>query len=193
MAANNENRIFVMAAALLLVMTLPANACQSATELIKQAEGFRACTYVDTTGHKTICYGFNLDASGAKSKVEAVGGNWDEVYNHGGCLSQTQCDELLQTGVVTASSNEKKIFGSQCSCMQAVLTDMTYNLGYGGMSSFTTFIGLIKNHRWADAASDLKGTLWCKQVKSRCTRDVGIVANGCPTLQASFLKDPVFA
>ena len=33
---------------------------------------------------------------------------------------------------------------------------------------------------WASAASDLEGTLWCKQVGSRCADDVGRVRTGCP-------------
>lgn len=40
-----------------LALVAAALGCQDATTLIKNAEGFRACTYVDTTGHKTICYG----------------------------------------------------------------------------------------------------------------------------------------
>lgn len=172
----------VFAVALVAAATRPAMACQSATALIKAAEGYRPCTYKDTTGHKTICYGFNLDASGAKAKVEAVGGNWNKIYNDGGCLSQTQCDELLAGEVSKAQSGARRIFGTQCSCIDAVLTDMTYNLGSGGMSSFSTFISLIKSHSWSKAASDIKGTLWCRQVKSRCTRDAGIIANGCASL-----------
>ncbi len=35
--------------------------CPTGQSLVQQAEGFEACTYVDTTGHKTICYGFNLE------------------------------------------------------------------------------------------------------------------------------------
>ena len=29
-------------------------------DLIKQGEGLRLCTYKDTMGIKTVCYGFNL-------------------------------------------------------------------------------------------------------------------------------------
>ncbi|EGD74028.1 hypothetical protein PTSG_05725 [Salpingoeca rosetta] len=178
----------IAAVVLVAALATASMACESATNLIKQAEGYRPCTYVDTTGHKTICYGFNLDAAGAKSKVQAVGGNWDQVYNHGGCLSQTQCNELLAGEVSAASTNARRIFGNQCSCIDAVVTDMTYNLGYAGMSSFTTFISLIKQHDWSKAASDVRGTLWCRQVKSRCTRDAGIIANGCATFLAKEAK-----
>ncbi|CAE7517501.1 E [Symbiodinium sp. KB8] len=177
----------IFAAVIAAAIALPAvMACESATALIEAAEGYRDCTYVDTTGHKTICYGFNLAAGGAKSKVESVGGNWDRVYNHcacgtsgAGCLNQHQCAELLSGAVSAAEAGARRVFGNQCPCIMAVLTDMTYNLGEGGISSFTTFKRYIEEQNWSAAASDLKGTLWCRQVKSRCTRDVGIIARGC--------------
>mmetsp|Transcript_31399 Transcript_31399/g.50989 ORF Transcript_31399/g.50989 Transcript_31399/m.50989 type:complete len:96 (-) Transcript_31399:738-1025(-) len=50
---------FTLAA--LLSASQVATACQSAQSLIEAAEGFRSCVYTDTTGHPTICYGYNLD------------------------------------------------------------------------------------------------------------------------------------
>ena len=156
----------------------PAN-CESAVDLIMAAEGLRLCTYVDTTGHKTICYGFNLETSGAEAAIQSVGGNWDSVYNHGGCLTNQQCQELLTPAVNSAAQSEASIFGPTCDCISAVLTDMTYNLGAGGMASFTQFVGYIKAKQWATAATDIQHTLWCTQVGSRCTRDAAIINAGC--------------
>ena len=76
------------------LVAISASACKTDTELIKEGEGLRKCEYVDTTGNKTVCYGFNLEPSSARANVEAVGGNYDDVYN-GGCLTQSQCDQLL--------------------------------------------------------------------------------------------------
>lgn len=56
---------------------------------------------------------------------------------------------------------------------------MTYNLGSAGMSSFGTFISLIKKGDYASAASDIRGTLWCRQVGNRCSRDASIIQRGC--------------
>jgi GH24 family phage-related lysozyme (muramidase) len=166
-------------AVLLSAMLAVAFGCQTALQLIEQAEGFRACTYVDTTGHRTICYGFNLEVGSARSRVEGVGGNWNDVYNNNGCLSNSQCVQLLSAEVTIATGNAQRIFGTQCPCIQAVLIDMTYNMGLSGMSSFTTFNSLITSHNWAAAASDIRGTLWCRQTGTRCTRNAGIIANGC--------------
>lgn len=167
----------------LAVLVTSGAACESAIDLIKEAEGFRACEYVDSTGHPTICYGFNLVASGAQAAVEAVGGDYNKVL-HGGCLSESQCTQLLSTDVNRACSDSQRVFGSQCSCIANVLCDMTYNLGESGISSFTTFRSYIEAHNWSAAASDIKGTLWCSQVGNRCTRDAGIIAGGCGSLRA---------
>ena len=78
--------------------------CQSDLSLIEQGEGFRSCMYKDTMGIKTICYGFNLErGSTAKSMVEKVGGNYDDLMN-GGCLSEPQCSKLLDMDMSSARS-----------------------------------------------------------------------------------------
>ena len=150
-----------------------ANArCQSDIQLIEQGEGLELCEYMDTTGNRTVCYGFNLETSSAKSNVESVGGNYNDVYN-GGCLTQTQCEQLLDKEVDVARQGEQQIYGNTitCSCAKSVLVDMTYNLGEAGLASFTTFNSLMEQGQWDAAADDLSGTLWCSQVGSRCTRD----------------------
>ena len=45
-----------------------------------------------------------------------------------------------------------------------------YNLGAAGIASFTTFKSLIEAHSWSAAANDLKGTLWCSQVRAWLVR-----------------------
>ena len=130
--------------------------------------------YKDTMGIKTICYGFNLQKGGASSQVAAVGGNYNSVMN-GGCLSQPQCEKLLQTDLNTARSGERAIYGNKvsCQCAKDVLVDMTYNLGQAGLASFHTFNSLIESGQWTAAADDLRtGTRWCGQVGNRCTRNM---------------------
>ena len=89
--------------------------CQSDLALVEQGEGFRSCMYKDTMGIKTICYGFNLQKSGASAQVAAVGGNYNSVIN-GGCLSQPQCEKLLNTDLNTARSGERAIYGTSVTC-----------------------------------------------------------------------------
>mmetsp|Transcript_16477 Transcript_16477/g.23098 ORF Transcript_16477/g.23098 Transcript_16477/m.23098 type:complete len:217 (-) Transcript_16477:371-1021(-) len=165
--------------AVLLSAPHAAKACQSAQSLIEAAEGFRSCVYTDTTGHPTVCYGYNLDDYSAKSDIANVGADYDQVRSGKQCLSKSQCSTLLQGALSAAESGAKNVFGNQCSCIMAVLVDMTYNLGSAGVASFTTFKSYIENGQYSEAASDLKSTLWCSQVGNRCTRDTGIIAGGC--------------
>lgn len=68
-------------ALVILCTVVGANAIgeQSAFDLVKSAEGVRRCTYTDTTGHKTIGIGYNLDQPGARQELENVGANFDQV------------------------------------------------------------------------------------------------------------------
>lgn len=58
---------------------------------------------------------------------------------------------------------------------------MTFNLGVAGFRQFGSFIADINNKKWASAASDMKATLWCRQVGSRCSDDASYVERGCST------------
>jgi lysozyme len=53
---------------------------------------------------------------------------------------------------------------------QAVLICMAFQLGVKGLLGFTTFLSLVSQHRFFDAANDLKGTLWYRQVPERAER-----------------------
>ena len=68
------------------LIAIASASCKSDIQLIEQGEGLRLCEYMDTTGNRTVCYGFNLETGSAKYNVESVGGNFSEVYN-GGCLT----------------------------------------------------------------------------------------------------------
>ena len=80
------------------------SSCESDTDLIKEAEGYRSCMYYDSVGVKTICYGYNLETASA-SEVAAAGGDLNDALN-GGCFSQATCDQLLDDEVDTARKGE---------------------------------------------------------------------------------------
>lgn len=61
--------------------------------------------------------------------------------------------------------------------VQRSVTNMAFNLGVPGFEKFNTFIGLLRNKQYPQAADDLKGTLWAKQVKSRATRIEDLIRN----------------
>ncbi|KAI6649243.1 hypothetical protein LOD99_11610 [Oopsacas minuta] len=152
--------------------------CSSARALIEKHEGYKSCEYVDTTGHPTICVGFNLDRSDARSKIKEVGGDYDKLLK-GGCLSHSQCEKLFDGDLSTAEKDEENVFGTVCGCVQNVLIDMTFNLGRSQIAGFTTFVKYIKAKDWKSAGEDLRTTAWCSQVGTRCRDDMAQIEAGC--------------
>ena len=152
--------------------------CPSDVDLIKQGEDIRKCKYYDTKGIPTICYGQNLQNSYAASSIRAVGADASAVMSGQACLTESQCKTLLNQDVARARAGMKSIYGDSvtCPCAQNVLVDMTYNLGEYQLAKFTTFNSLIKQGNWKAAGDDLvTGTAWCRQVGTRCDRNVKLI------------------
>lgn len=123
-------------------------------------EGYRIKRYQDTQGHWTIGVGHNLDAS-------PLPAGWTEP------LSDAQVKQLLKLDM-QESINELDThipwWRNLTSARQRVLINMCFNLGWGSLSTFTTFLRLVEEGHYVEASSDMLTTLWAKQVKSRATR-----------------------
>ena len=104
--------------------------------------------------------------------VARVGGDFEEVYD-GGCLSTSQCNQLLYQMIISARNDYDSIYKDSvtCKCAQDVLVDMAYNLGRIRLKSFIKFEAHVKNGNWLEAAAEMEDSLWCKQVGSRCARN----------------------
>ena len=145
-------------------------------------QGKRLCVYVDTTGHKTIGVGYNLDQGSARSDIASIGANFDQLYSGKACLTDSQCQALLNLSLrraASAASADVSSYNSLCCGVQNVMTDLAFNLGQAGLGGFHTFISLINSRQWSQAASDLEGTLWCRQVHGRCPDDANRIRQGC--------------
>lgn len=118
-------------------------------EQVKKHEGFREKAYVDTTGHRTIGYGFNIEAGITERSAEA--------------LLQSQ---LLE--VALQCNEEFNDFWWQLSpARKGVIVNMVFNLGMGGFKRFKKMIKAIR-------ASDNEGVVvamldskWAHQVGGR--------------------------
>ena len=136
-------------------------------EYIKINEGFSSISYIDTTGNKTIGYGFNL----------AIYHNLPEP------LSIKNADILLKSIIFHNILYAKDIFNDPYHVnffeslklnIQAVILDMLYNLGFEQFKEFINFIYYIRNERdnFVMAGIDLEHTLWYEQVGLRGKRAV---------------------
>ena len=146
-------------------------AWKSDIDLIKQGEGRRKCTYLDTMGLKTVCYGFNIDRGNTRSTVQAAGGNFDAINKVGGCTTQQVCNNLLDKEIASARSIGRNFATVSCPAAQAVVTDMAYNLGAGGLGAFQKFKAALNRKDWNGAAYEIGNSAYCRQVGYRCSRN----------------------
>lgn len=134
-------------------------------------EGFRGRPYDDATGqnigpgskvvgHITVGYGFALDVSP---------------------LTQSEALTIL-SGRATDAFNTLLIAAPWISDLseprQRAMTNMAYNLGVAGLLKFNTFMRLMQEGAFAQAANDLAGTTWASQVGTRAQRIQTLIQNG---------------
>lgn len=112
-------------------------------------EGLRLKPYLDTVGKLTIGIGRNL---------HDVGITVDEAhYLLSGDLEQ----------VVTGLLSRYPWFSALDSVRQAVLVNMGFNLGLGGLASFTRTLAAVEHRQYGQAADFMMDSKWARQVGAR--------------------------
>jgi len=147
----------------------------NAYELLKKHEGFRQTLYRCTAGHRTIGYGYNLDANPLRLEPSELAHYCKSgiTETEGGVLLQEMIDKTIhelnvQLGCFTVLSDNRK----------AAVIDMAYNLGIDGFMKFTDTIRHLTRQEWTQAAASMLASKWADQVGNRAAELAGIVANG---------------
>ena len=147
----------------------------NAYELLKKHEGFRQTLYRCTAGHRTIGYGYNLDANPLRLEPSELAHYCKSgiTETEAGVLLQEMIDKTthdlsVQLGCFTSLSDNRK----------AALIDMAYNLGVDGFMQFHTTIRHLTRQEWTQAAAAMKASRWAAQVGDRAVELAGIVAKG---------------
>lgn len=141
----------------------------------KLNEGYYKCVYKDPVGIPTIGVGFNLEKFGAKAEIESVGANYYAVLNGSQCLVDSQIEGLFNRDMKSAvdcASSWVSNWSSLGSGPQSAIADMAFNLGCAGLHEFVSLKSALENKDYSKAAEDMKASLWCRQVGTRCERDV---------------------
>ena len=144
----------------------------------KLNEGYKTCVYKDSMGIPTIGVGFNLKKFGAKSEIEAVGANYDNVLSGKECLSGSQIERLFNEDMDTANACARTFVGANWNTIgttrQSAVADMAFNLGCGTLLTFRSFRSALQSNppNYTKAVSGMEDSAWCGQVGSRCSRDV---------------------
>lgn len=122
------------------------------TKELERDEGLRTKPYVDTVGKTTIGVGRNLTDRGISS---------DEAYY------------LLDSDItlVIADLNRSLPWWSTLTDpRQRVLANMCFNMGIGGLLTFTNTLSLIKSGAYEAAATEMLKSKWATQVGARADR-----------------------
>jgi GH24 family phage-related lysozyme (muramidase) len=102
-------------------------------DFIKGVEGEKLKSYTDTTGHRTVGVGFNMDAPGAKEKFNSTLGTDDQyfqdVYSGRQNITPEQSKQLFSTSVVDAEGVvDRKLSGTSLSENERIaMVSMAYN------------------------------------------------------------------
>jgi lysozyme len=145
--------------------------------LIKANEGFSPTVYEDQFGNKTIGYGHELSAHPLDP----------DLYEPDGSLSEATAQEVFEDDLAAATAplvTNLPWFPALDTVRQAVLQDMSFQLGWKGLSAFVTFLGLMQSGDYAGAAEDLlKNTALAKQVPKREAQNAQMLVSGCWPVQ----------
>lgn len=121
-------------------------------EQLKRDEGCRLMPYRDSLGFLTIGYGRCLDRVG---------------------ISQDEADLLLaHDAKVAEDAVAVNLIGLDHldEARHAVLVNMTFNLGIGGLLQFRRFLAAVRAGDWPRAANEMRGSRWAEQVGPRAQR-----------------------
>ena len=125
-------------------------------KLTKEFEGCHLKPYKCPAGKLTIGYGRNLDDVGI-SQAEA-----DMMFERDFAKAEADVRDICKEfGINVDDLIEQRFY---------VLTDMCFNLGYGGLKKFKGMLTALKNGLYDDAANAMLDSLWAKQVGNRATK-----------------------
>jgi len=135
--------------------------------VLRSDEGLSLKPYRCPTGHRTIGYGWNLDARKLPNFIDFY------LAQHG-CITEEMAEWLLDRAVLDATEGAKSILGEAWSRLseerREVLVQMVFQLGKASVSKFTTTLECIRNGEYRRAAEAMRQSLWHKQTPARCER-----------------------
>ena len=143
-----------------------------ALKLVKEAEGFSAVPYYCPSNRLTQGYGRNLEAhplsEEEKAELASDGSVSKEVAEKWALKELNECEYKLSQNI---------IYQKQSDVRKAVLLDMCFNIGYGGLMKFKKMWFALGNKDYPEASRQAKDSAWYVQVGNRGKRNVEIIAS----------------
>lgn len=142
--------------------------CSGLSSHLMDHEGYSSTVYVDTQGHRTIGFGFNL-----------------EYYPEAEHMDQDEHILLLSSLAVDAQEEAKRQAGAVWYEWpveaRRVAADMVYNIGPAGWAGFRKCQKAMARCDWDTAAAELMDSRWYHQVGRRGPANVNLLLS-CNTL-----------
>lgn len=129
-------------------------------EMLLRHEGLNTKPYLCTEGHLTIGVGRNLEAKG---------------------ISYSEAMYMLDNDISSVTSQLRSIFhwyDPLDEVRKLVVADMAFNLGVGGLSSFTKMIAAMEREDYGTASDEMLDSRWAGQVGQRAKRLASMMASG---------------
>lgn len=135
-----------------------------ARRMLQVHEGLRLKEYTDTTGHRTIGYGWNLDAKPLPQGIgkKDANGKW--------VISEPEAQGLLDISMIDHWNELTVAFPwvqSLNPWRKAVLLDMAFNMGIPVLKAFKNTLTSILLKDYDDASRRMLQSKWAGQVKRR--------------------------
>ena len=137
---------------------------------IKEHEGYKPHVYMDTVGKPTVGIGVNLKRPDAPSLLSAVGANYADVLSGKTNLTDQQIKDLFKMTIGIAYKDAKKYIPSYDALpknIKLAILDLSFNLGYPGLSKFVKLKNAIEAKQYKMAADEVKNSKWATQVGRR--------------------------
>ena len=145
---------------------------------IAEEEGFRPKVYLDTSDppKRTIGYGTNLDAPGAREAVTACGLDFDALREGRKTISRADAKKLLLADIDEAEEGAQRVMGDCWARLDQeskdILTHMAYQLGATGLSRFRRMKAALCEipPDYCEAADEMLDSRWARQTPGRARR-----------------------
>ena len=136
-------------------------ASEIAQQQLKTDEGLRLKPYHCTAGALTVGYGRNLDDVG---------------------ITEAEADIMLRADIEIAERGAQALVGHAWDelspARQAVLINMTFNLGRTRLAAFKNFLAALSVADYDTAADEMLDSRWARQVGDRATRLSDVMRRG---------------
>jgi GH24 family phage-related lysozyme (muramidase) len=134
----------------LALLLLSGSLVASVADNLRQFEGLRLSSYLDTTGHWTVGYGHRC-AEGTR-------------------VTPSEAESLLAADIAEAGRGAKRVFPSFASHpqhVQDVLVEMVFQIGATKALTFKRFGAAISSSDYAGARREMLDSRWYKQTPGR--------------------------